>query len=134
MKLTDMQRGLAAIEDGVWVGDLPQAFLKGVSLKVRRLWNSEHLRVYGELTANFERDAEGEPILTPEQATEIGDECLKRTVLLDWRGIDDEFSPAALDLIFSDELMSRTWRAAIMSAARKAADTYSASLKADSGN
>jgi len=135
MKLDDMKKGLVAIDDGIWVSDLPQVFFAGIRLKVRRLWNVDYSRLYGEMTASLPRDqATGELTIEADAERMITDECLKRATLVDWDGIDDEFSPANVDRVFADPELRTVWRNAIILAASRAATTFTASIEADAKN
>ena len=134
MKLDDMERGLVALDDGIWVGDLPQAFFVGVQLKVRRLWNSDYAKLYGELTASAPRNEAGELVLSAEGEASISDECLKRTVLVDWEGIDDPCTEATVDKVFAKPALRPVFRSAIIWAASHAAETFTKGLEADATN
>jgi hypothetical protein len=135
VKLDDMEKGLVALDDGIWVGDLPQAFFGGVRLKVRRIWNDDYAKLYGDLTAALPRDPEtNKLILDDARDEEIRDECLKQTVLKDWAGIDDPCDRKAMDKIFSKPALAAVWRKAIISASLRADEVYLAGLKADEKN
>lgn len=134
MKLDDMEKGLVALDDGIWVGELPQVFFTGIRLKVRRLWNADYAKLYGELSAALPRDGKGELVLTPEVERPIVDECLKRTVLVDWEGIDEPCSPANVNKVFASAKLREVWRGAILIAADRAADAFKAGLEVDAKN
>ncbi len=132
MKLDMMERGLDALAEGAWVGELPFPFLEGVSLRVRQLWNPDYAVLFGELSADLPKDEAGK--LSAADHEQVTDQCLRDTVLVDWRGIDDECNAEAKALVFSGERMRETWRAAIIWSASQVFDTVSASLKADAKN
>jgi hypothetical protein len=134
LKLDDMEKGLVALDDGIWVGDLPVAFFEGVRLKVRRLWNADYAKLYGEMTASLARDDDGKLIEDPEAERRITDECLKRTVLVDWDGIDDPCTADNIEKVFVKPKLRQVWRNAIILASTRAADTYTASIETDAKN
>ncbi len=98
MKLSKIKVNGKAIEGGAWVSGIPE--LEGVRLKVRGLRNTAHRRLEAKLSRDIPREDRLNGI-DPAAADAIESECLAKTVLLDWSGIEgDDGKP----IPYSDEI------------------------------
>lgn len=89
MKLSAFRRDSAAVESGVWIGDLPG--MGELRLKVRGLGNADWRRLSDKMTSAApltKRTAAGS--IVPEEMERITTELVIETCLLDWEGIEDE--------------------------------------------
>lgn len=86
------EKALAAVDDGVWIDDIPDAL--GVRLKVRG-WSSEKVqsvKSFKERRASRkDRDATG--ALSHAANIRIVRELVSEAILLDWEGITDGGKP-----------------------------------------
>lgn len=123
MKLSDLGKGYAALNAGDWVGDIPLPLFTGIRLKVRRLWNPDHVALNDKLLADGVTD-EGERLKR----------CLSEAVLLDWDGVEDAFSKDAAAAVLADPDSGKAFEGAIIWAAGQLADKVKASIEADEKN
>jgi hypothetical protein len=87
MKLSSIKINGAAIEQGAWVCDIPA--LPGVRLKVRGVGNNDYKRLEAKLIREVPRERRVFG-LDPADAENIEAQCLAKTVLQDWAGIEDD--------------------------------------------
>lgn len=104
MKASQFKRDTKRVEDGEWVGDLPD--FEGVRFKVRGLqsmaYNAAHAKRIRSIPSH-KRNKDGSlPELLAYQA--LGD-ALADAVLMDWDGIEGEDSKA----LKYDAELARTW-------------------------
>lgn len=88
MKLSQLKTNVAAVENGVWMKDLPG--WDGLELKVRGLNNSEYRALQRNLNEAIPRIRWQTGKVTPKEVEEISHKLLHQTVLMDWRGLEDE--------------------------------------------
>ena len=125
MKFDDIVEIGRRAEEGAWVSDL--AHLNGVSLKVRAQMNSRHEALFTELWGKTPADKRDDPEITEQ----IDNRCIKETILLDWKGIDDfPCDEANVD----KALQVRTFKQAVVTASRIVATRGRDALEADAGN
>lgn len=91
MKLFDIAQKQRRIEDGGWVGDIPQ--LPGVRFKVKGIGNKEWRLLRHKLNNETRRS-------TPENEEAVTTELVLRTLLMDWSGFEN---PDGTELIYSRE-------------------------------
>lgn len=128
MKLDTLKRGYAMLNAGIWVDDIPQAMFKGISLKVRRLWNPDYRELHAQLS-------EETSDLSPEgNAERITTACLLQTCLLDWKGIDEPFTAALAADLAADPEAGQAFRGAVLWAANSAGDKVEAQVETDAKN
>ncbi len=135
MKLTAIKVNPAAIEQGQWIGDLPD--MGDLKLKVRGIGNSDYRILQGKLLRAVPRAQRAE--LTPEQQDEIAGKLLLETCLIDWQNVTDEASAEipyskelAADLLFKPEFAR--FRDAVAYAAATVGDQAADEQKADEKN
>ena len=128
MKVSDIKKGYAGMNAGVWVGDIPLPLFGGIKLKVRRLWNPDYAALHDKMSEDKTDLSESA------NETRITTECLLQTCLLDWEGVEDAFSiDIARDLINDPEAGS-VFRSAVLYAANHVADQVQAQIEADAKN
>ena len=125
MKFEDIEEIGRRAEEGAWVSDL--ANLNGVSLKVRGQMNSRHEALFTELWGKTPADKRDDPEITEQ----IDRECIRKTILLDWTGIDD--FPCNEENV-EKALAIRTFKQAVVTASRIVATRGRDALEADAGN
>ena len=87
MKLSSIKINGKAIEEGAWIDGIPE--LEGVRFRVRGMNNTAHRRLQAKLIREIPRERRLNGI-DPADADAVDAECLARTVLLDWDGVDDD--------------------------------------------
>jgi hypothetical protein len=128
LKLSDMKKGYAQMNAGVWVGDIPLPLFDGVRLKVARLWNPAYSALHDKLS-------EGKPDPLPDDvAKAITDECLLTTCLSGWDGVEDAFTADAGAALLADPDAGPVFRSALIYAATHVADQVKAQIEADEKN
>ena len=125
MKFDDIKEIGRKAEEGAWVDGL--ANFNGVAFKVRAQMNQDHEALFtkrwGEIPADKRDD--------PEVTERIDNECIIKTILLDWKGIDDfECTPSNVE----KALEIRTFKQAVVTASRIVATRGRDTLEADAGN
>ncbi len=134
MKLSEIAARNRRAEEGGWVDNLPFAAFAGVRLKVRALWNSDYRREFAALAADVPRDRLIEGKLGDEDRARISTECLKRTVLVGWDGIEDEFTPENVEKVFADPELAKLFGDAVVFAANVYTTQYQAGEEIDAKN
>jgi hypothetical protein len=86
MKLSDIAVDQNLVEQGAWVGDIPE--LEGVRLKCRGSDNKDWRRMSQHLVNAVPRKKRI-PLLDPAEADRINGVLLRECGLLDWSGIED---------------------------------------------
>lgn len=87
MKLSALKINSAALEQGRWVGDIPE--MGQVRLRVRGLGNSDYRALMDRLIDSVPRE-ERIRGLSPAKQDECVAICLRDTVLVDWDGFQNE--------------------------------------------
>jgi hypothetical protein len=128
MKLNDIKKATQNIEEGGWVGELPN--LPGVSVRVRGAFNSE----YNKLLSKLRAELTPEEWSDPEMQEALDTKLVHETILVDWHGIEDAqySSDAALDLLSNKEFA--VFRRAVNYAASVVAREGRKSLEEDAKN
>lgn len=137
MKLTAMKVNSRAIEAGEWVDNLPE--MGDLELHVRGLGNSEYRAHYAKIVEALPRadKIDGRP--TPEAAERVVVECIVETILLGWRGVEDDagapvpFSKDQARALLTDPDF-RPFRDAVSLAASRVADSRAADVEVASKN
>lgn len=83
MKLSEVKATGTRIEHGAWVDDLPN--LPGVAVKVRGAFNSDYNALFSKLAKQYSADE----LKNDDVQTEIDNDLLLQTILVDWSGIED---------------------------------------------
>ena len=135
MKLSRFKTNSAAIEAGRWV-ELPD--FSGVSVKVRGFGNADYKRLQAKLIEAIPR-AERLKGLSPEAEEAIATQLLLDTILIDWRGIDDDDgTPLLFDRATAEKLLSdpdyKPLRLAVNWAAQVVGDDDLAGFEEDAKN
>lgn len=137
MKLSSLKVDAEKIEDGAWIGDIPE--MGGLRLKVRGLQNAHFRRMQAKLLDAVPRAQRQGGRVDPDVMDRITAQCLAGTVLLDWEGLEDENGGAlaydkalAADLVTKPEF--RRFREAVIYAATIVGDADAEGEKADAGN
>jgi hypothetical protein len=135
MKMSEIKSRTIRAEKGEWWA-LPeldmQVFVKG-------LYNRNFRRMQAELRNQYlSRKIRGD-VLTEEEGDEINAKCVVETVLLDWRGLeDDEKNPIPFDKEISLILMTdpdyEIFRAGVMRVSGALAAGLENDLENDRGN
>jgi hypothetical protein len=99
MKLGDIRATTQKIEQGAWVGDLPN--LPGISVKVRGTFNADYNRMLAKLRTEMSPDE----WRNTEVQEALDAQLLLDTILIDWDGIEDaEYSrQAAQEMLTNPE-------------------------------
>lgn len=127
MKLSDIQRDIAAIETGVWVADIPG--MGDLELKVRGANNSDWRRLQSDLAAKVPRAQLVNGRIAPAEVDRINGILLCDACLLDWKNLDD--GPYTKDLantLLTDPQYG-AFRDAVMWAATQVLDGQAAAAK-----
>lgn len=138
MKLSDTTIDVDRLENGGWVGDLPE--MDGLRLKVRGLFNEQWRKMQDKLTQAVPRQRRVNGVIGPEDRERIFNACLRETCLLDWEGLfeDDGTTPISYSKEFANKLMTepqyRKFRDAVSTAANNVAENNQLALEQDSGN
>lgn len=125
MKFDDIVEIGRRNEEGAWVDGL--ANFNGVAFKVRGQMNSDYETLFSKRWGDVPADKRDDPEITER----IENECIIKTILLDWKGIDD--FPATPENI-EKALAIRTFKQAVTTASRIVATRGRDSLEADAGN
>lgn len=127
MKFEDVKTIDDRHEHGAWVDGLVN--LPGVALKVRGEMNADHESLSQQLWSEVPPHHRENP--PPGVAEAIDNECIKKTLLLDWKGFDDlPCTPENIDKL----LPFRVFRRAVTYATRVVARNGRAELEASSKN
>lgn len=137
MKLNAMKVNSRAIEAGEWVGTLPE--MGDLELRVRGIGNTEYRALYTRLVDALPRTDKVDGRPTPDAAERVVIECVVETILLDWRGVEDDVgNPVAFNKDQARALLSdpdfRPFRDAVMVAAARVSDSRAADAEAAAKN
>lgn len=134
MNLNDIKIDPARLEDGAWVGDLPN--MGDLELKVRGVGNKLYRTREAELLKKVPRSKRGE--LDIADGDRITTTLLLETVLLDWRGIVDGDQPLPYSREMAEKLLTdpawRNFRAAVAYAGAIVAQETAVNQDADIKN
>lgn len=129
MKLSAIAVDAAVIEQGEWVGDLPE--MGDLRLKVRGANNADWRRLQAKLMAAVPRQRRAGGRIDPDESDRITAACLQSACLIDWDGLENEDgSPlpyskaAASDLLTKPEY--RAFRDAVLWAANVVGEAVTA--------
>lgn len=84
-KIADIRGLNTRIEKGAWVENMPNLTGLGIKVRVRGFANTDHRKLMGELYA----DVSDEDRKNPESEKGRQNELIARTLLLDWKGLED---------------------------------------------
>ncbi|APX83978.1 hypothetical protein BV511_04135 [Methylorubrum extorquens] len=137
MKLSSLKVDAAAIEDGEWIGNIPE--MGDLEVRVRGLNNAKYRRLQTTLIDAVPRAKRQGGRLDPDEQDRITASCLNATVLLDWRGLEGEdgqpvpySKDLATDLLTKPEF--RRFREAVIWAASQVGEERAAADEDDAGN
>ena len=135
MKLSKIAVDADAIENGRWVGDLPG--LPGVELRVRGFNNADYRNLQTKKLRSITPAQRAGVSL--ELSDEMTNDLLVETILLDWRGIeDDDGSPLAYSKERAREMLAdprmRRFRDAVLFAADIVGELEVAAIEDDAKN
>lgn len=137
MKLSALKVDAGAIEDGQWVGNIPE--MGDLEVRVRGLNNAKYRRLQARLIDAVPRAKRQGGRLDPEEQDRITATCLRQTVLLDWRGLEGEdgqpvpySEELASDLLTKPEF--RRFREGVIWAASQVGEEQAEADRADEGN
>lgn len=106
MKLSEIRIDPEKLEQGDWVGDIPE--MGELRLKVRGIGNSDFRRMQAKLTEAEPRQYRISGRLPPERQDAITAKCLLHTVLIDWDGVlDDDDQPIPYSQEFAQDLLTK---------------------------
>jgi len=124
MKFEDIAKINKLTEQGAWVEAVRN--LPGVSFLVRAEGNSE----YNDLSGKLWGDVPVEKRESPTIVTAIEDELIVKTLLLGWKGIEDEFTPGNVQKF----LELPVFKQAVLMASRLVATRGRETLEEDAKN
>lgn len=132
MDLNSIAINHEAVEKGAWVSDLPG--MGELRLKVRGIGNTDFRTMQNRLVAALPRAKRSDSA----ELERVTAECLLKTVLLDWQGLEANGQPVPYsEGLARDLLTSPKWvrfRDAVAYAASIVADEDAEALEADTGN
>jgi hypothetical protein len=136
MKLSSIEVDPERIEQGQWIGNIPEA--GDLQLKVRGLGNADFRRMQTKLTDAVPRARKAGGRIDPDEQDRIVSQCLAATVLLDWRGLEDDNGPIPFSREKACELLMdpryRRFREAVIWAASVVGEEQAADLEDAAGN
>ncbi|KQQ13281.1 hypothetical protein ASF53_13990 [Methylobacterium sp. Leaf123] len=137
MKLSSLKVDAVAIEDGEWIGNIPE--MGDLEVRVRGLNNAKYRRLQTTLIDAVPRAKRQGGRLDPDEQDRITASCLNATVLLDWRGLEGEDGqPVAYSKDLATELLTkpefRRFREAVIWAASQVGEERAAADEDDAGN
>lgn len=137
MKLSDMKIDNDRLEQGAWVGDIPE--MGDLRLKVRGFGNADFRRLQQRLYDAEPRQFKIGGRLDPERQDAILSTCMLTTILIDWDGVTgDDGQPVAYSRDLAKTLLTepeyRRFREAVSWAAGTVAETSDADQKDAEGN
>jgi hypothetical protein len=113
----------AKLEQGAWVGDIPE--WGDLRLKVRGIGNSDFRRLQNKLFESVPRQKRVRGAIDPAEQDRITSTCLLNTVLIDWDNLQEDGVPvpfsqeAAKRFLFEPEFAefraAVSWAAAVVS-------------------
>lgn len=137
MKLSDMKIDNNRLEQGAWVGDIPE--MGDLRLKVRGFGNADFRRLQQRLFDAEPRQFKIGGRLDPERQDAILSACMLSTILIDWDGVTgDDGQPVAYSRDLAKTLLTepeyRRFREAVSWAAGTVAETSDVDQADASGN
>ena len=136
MKLSSIEVDPDKIEQGQWIGNIPED--GDLELKVRGLQNADFRRLQGKLVEAVPRAKKVGGRLDPDEQDRVTNQCLAATVLLGWRGLEDDNGPIPFSKEKARELLMdpryRRFREAVIWAASVVGEEQAAALEDDAGN
>lgn len=135
MRLSEIQINAAAVEEGEWIGDLPE--MGDLRLKVRGLNNDKYRRLQQRLIEATPRAKRPGGRLDPAEQDRITAKCLTDTVLLDWSGLEGDEGPIAYSAEMAKTLLTdpqyRRFRDAVIAAASRVEEVEAEARQDDLG-
>lgn len=137
MKLSSLKVDAAAIEDGEWIGSIPE--MGDLEVRVRGLNNAKYRRLQSKLIDAVPRAKRQGGRLDPDEQDRITAICLRETVLLDWRGLEGEDgAPVSYTKDLANDLLTkpefRRFREGVIWAAAQVGEERAAADEDDAGN
>ena len=137
MKIGELKIDPAKQEQGAWVKDIPE--MGEVQLLVRGLACSEFRKLQTQLIEQVPRSKRIKGKLDPDEQDRIMDVCLHRTILLGWKGFQNDDGSELpysreLALTFLTDPAYRKIREAVLWAASSVAEDRTAVMEAVAGN
>ncbi|WP_232629163.1 hypothetical protein [Methylobacterium sp. Leaf118] len=137
MKLSSLKVDASAIEEGQWVGNIPE--MGDLEVRVRGLNNARYRRLQTKLIDAVPRAKRQGGRMDPDEQDRITATCLNATVLLDWRGLEGEDGqplPYSKDLASTllSEAEFRRFREGVIWAASQVGEEQAEAERADEGN
>lgn len=137
MKLSSLKIDADKVEAGAWVKNIPE--MGDLELKVSGLQNARYRRMQARLIDAIPRAKRQGGRVDPEEMDRVTSICLRDTVLLDWRGLENEdgtpmayTKEAAAEYLTKPEF--RRFREAVIYAATVVGEDEAEGEKADEGN
>ncbi|MGN6549760.1 MAG: hypothetical protein ACTHJ3_07695 [Pararhizobium sp.] len=137
MKLSEMKVDAAAVEQGEWIGDIPE--MGDLRLKVKGVPNKAFRNLQAKLIQALPRGKRVGGQVDADEMDRITGICLQETVLLDWSGVEDEdgsavpYSKEKAGALLTDPQFSR-FRVAVQWAASIVGDGAAEEQAADEKN
>lgn len=135
MQLSALKIDPAAIEQGQWVGNIPD--MGDLEFKVRGIGNADYRKLQGKLLRAIPRQQRVD--LSPDQQDEVAGKLLLETCLLDWRNLTDaDGKVIAYSKDLATELLTKPeysrFRDAVAYAASTVGEQQADEIKADAKN
>jgi hypothetical protein len=137
MKLSDAKIDPARLEEGAWVGNIPE--LTGLRLRVRGANNKDWRRIQSKLIEGVPRKKRVGGRMDPDEQDRITAILLRETCLLDWDGLEDDdgkplpYSKEMAGKLLSDPQYAK-FREGVMWAASIVAEQTEAEVEDDAKN
>ena len=136
MELNDIVRDTAKIDQGAWIGEIPE--MGELRLKVRGTSNSDFQRMMQKLVAAVPRAKKQGGRVDPIEMDRIMGSCAHATLLLDWEGVkvNGELRPYDRELAFKlcTDPAYQKFVKAVTWAAGEVDELTAENEKADAGN
>lgn len=106
MKISEAKIDPVKLEEGAWVANIPE--LEGVKFKVRGAGNRDWRKLQNRLYDSVPRNRRVGGRLDPKDQDNINAQCLLKTSLLDWDGLEeDDGSKIPFSRERAEELLSK---------------------------
>lgn len=132
MDLNSIAINHVAVEQGAWVGELPG--MGELRLKVRGIGNADFRTMQNRLIAALPRAKRSDSA----ELERVTSECLLKTILLDWEGLESNGQPVPYSQDLAKDLLGNPkwvrFRDAVAYAASIVADEDAEALESDTGN
>lgn len=136
MDLNQLKVDANKVEEGEWIGDLPD--VGDLRLKVRGLGNRDYRRLMNRLAEAVPRQKKQRGRIDPDEMDKITNKCLLETVLLDWENLSQggqqiPFSKDLAKQLLEDRNFER-FRNAVLTAANQVGEATLEELEEAAGN